>query len=166
MHRVWFLFLVGLEYNITQPCKRRWYHVIFCNKCSFVLKSLDFFENLFQLFMWKNCWKFRSITNFYYIPLLFVCWPLDYLFKTYCWRKEGAFHGKTTQQGSKKKGRSYHHFCAYSKCCTFEFWTKNYFSQRFLIPLAKQIYGILSMPCKAVQKTTSRKIIKWFFFWW
>ena len=89
--------------------------------------------------MWKNCWKFRSITNFYYIPLLFVCWPLDYLFKTYCWRKEGAFHGKTTRQGSKKKGRSYHHFCAYSKCCTFEFWTKNYFSQRFLSPLAKPI---------------------------
>ena len=150
MHRVWFLFLVRLEYNITQPCKRRWYHLIFCNKCSFVLKSLDFFENLFQLFMWNNCWKFRSITNFYYyIPLLFVCWPLDYLFKTYCWRKEGAFYGKTTRQGSKKKGRCYHHFCTYLYIWILE-QELSFFSQRFLTPLTKSQYEILYIPCKAV----------------
>ena len=110
MHRVWFLFLVGLEYNITQPCKRRWYYLgNILQKCK---KSLHFLEFDFFNCSWKN-W-IVSIFVASLISSLFVCWPLDYLFKTYCWRKEGAFHGKTTRQGSKKKGSSYHHhFCTY-----------------------------------------------------
>ena len=52
MHRVKFLFLVGLEYNITQPCKRRWYYLgNILQKCK---KSLHFLEFDFFNCSWKN----------------------------------------------------------------------------------------------------------------
>ena len=151
MHRVWFLFLVGLEYNITQPCKRRWYYLgNILQKCK---KSLHFLEFDFFNCSWKN-WIVSifvaSLISTTYLYYVFVCWPLDYLFKTYCWRKEGAFHGKTTRQGSKKKGRSYHHFCTYLMLYIWSLDQELFlFSQRFLPPLAKPIRNCIYLVCFA-----------------
>ena len=76
MHRVGFLFLVGLEYNITQPCKRRWYYLgNILQKCK---KSLHFLEFDFFNCSWKN-WIVSSfvaslISTTYFTIRLLTTW--------------------------------------------------------------------------------------------
>ena len=124
-------------------------------------KSLDFFENLFQLLMWKNCWKFHSITIFYYTYLYYSF--VDHLTiysRHIVEEKREHFTEKRLDKGPRRRGALI--IIISALICTFEFWTKNYFSQRFLSPLAKQIsiWNFIYALQGCTFKTTSRKIIK------